>query len=335
MANRARSTIRGISLLGNSICGLDFLNWWKVYNALVIPILTYGAQVWYTGNKQTGLIRHLQVAQNEGLRKMTGVFKMTPIDPLHNLTGVPPISYVLPKLMHPYLNRLQGLPARARVWTILSEDQCHYWPDYVNPTTNLRAAFHAPSISPPRVEGQASHDRWNTPRLLYLDPTPDHLLPSHRRDLHNPEPGSLHVFIVPAPSNPHVAVYLSPPFAHGTTRGLTQTQALCRAVKEALTTVLPHHNHDIILWVCHKPLLTKLTTLLPHSDTPTVLEARRLLYDYLTTHPSASIEIRSCERAWLGSRRRAEIKRIAITEEPPELPEVEIDPKAAMWARIQ
>ena len=33
------------------------------------------------------------------------------------------------------------------------------------------------------------------------------------------------------------------------------------------------------------------------SDTQTVLEAHRLLYDYLTAHPSASIDIRSCKRA--------------------------------------
>jgi hypothetical protein len=158
---------------------------------------------------------------------MTGVFKTTPIDPLHNLTGVPPISYVLLKLMHSYSNRLQGLPAKAKVWTILSKDQCRYWPDYINPVTNLRAAFRAPSISPPQVEGQTSHDRWNTPRLLYLDPTPEHLLPIHRRDLRHPEPGSLHIFVASAPSNPHIAIHLNPLFAHGTTRGLTQMQALC------------------------------------------------------------------------------------------------------------
>jgi hypothetical protein len=153
MANHARSTIRGVSLLGNSVCGLDFLNWQKVYNALIIPTLTYGAQVWYTGKGQNSLIQHLQVAQNEGLCKMTGVFKTTPIDPLHNLTGVPPISYVLPKLMHAYSNHLQGLPARAKVRTILSEDQCCYWPDYLTPQTNLQRAFCTPSIHPPRVEG--------------------------------------------------------------------------------------------------------------------------------------------------------------------------------------
>jgi hypothetical protein len=51
MVNRARSTIRGISILGNSIRGLDFMNWRRVYNALVIPTLTYGAQVWYSASK--------------------------------------------------------------------------------------------------------------------------------------------------------------------------------------------------------------------------------------------------------------------------------------------
>jgi hypothetical protein len=56
MANRACSNIRGINILGNSVCGLNFLNWRKVYNALIIPELTYGAQLWYTRVKQKGLI---------------------------------------------------------------------------------------------------------------------------------------------------------------------------------------------------------------------------------------------------------------------------------------
>ena len=111
-------------------------------------------------------------------------------------------------------------------------------------------------------------------------------------------------------------------------------QALCQAVKEALATTLSHHSHDTILWICHKSIIHKLTTLPPHSDTPTILEARRLLYDYLTTHPSASIEMHLCEQAWLRSRRRAEIKRITTMEEPPEIPKAEMEPKVAMWAHI-
>jgi len=41
MANCAKSTIRGISILGNSVRGLNFLHWRQVYNALIVPILTY------------------------------------------------------------------------------------------------------------------------------------------------------------------------------------------------------------------------------------------------------------------------------------------------------
>jgi hypothetical protein len=61
MANRTRSNIWGINILSNSVCGLNFLNWWKVYNVLIILGLTYGAQVWYTGVKQKGLVQKLQV----------------------------------------------------------------------------------------------------------------------------------------------------------------------------------------------------------------------------------------------------------------------------------
>ena len=109
MTNCTRSTIKGINLLENSVRGLDFLNWQKVYNRLVIPKLTYGAQVWYTGKGQKGLIARMNTTQNEGLHKITGVFKTTPVEPIHNLTGIPPISHVLPKLMHAYTNRLKGL----------------------------------------------------------------------------------------------------------------------------------------------------------------------------------------------------------------------------------
>ena len=89
------------------------------------------------GHNQKGLIHKLQVAQNEGIRKIGGMFKTMPLNPLHNLLSVPPISYVLPKLMHSYTLRLQGLPPNAKVHMVLHTDQCHYWPTYIKPPTNL------------------------------------------------------------------------------------------------------------------------------------------------------------------------------------------------------
>jgi len=60
--SHAYSTIHGISILCYSVRGLDLLNSLKVYNALVIPVLTYGATVWYTGIGQKGLVQRLQIA---------------------------------------------------------------------------------------------------------------------------------------------------------------------------------------------------------------------------------------------------------------------------------
>jgi len=127
ISSHAQSTIRRIHILSNSVQGLNLLNWKKGYNALVIPILTYRAMVWYTGISQKGLVQCLQVTQNEGLCKITGTFKTMPLDPLHNMTGVPPLSYLLPKLMHAY----------TLIHTILTHNWCHYWPAYINPITNL------------------------------------------------------------------------------------------------------------------------------------------------------------------------------------------------------
>jgi hypothetical protein len=193
MANRARSTVRGISILGNTISGLDLLNWRKVYNALVIPVLTYGAQVWYTGRNQKGLVHKLQVAQNEGIRKIGGVFKTMLIDPLHNLLGVLPISYVLPKLMHSYALRLQGLPPNAKVRTVLNIDQCRYWPTYINPPTNLSWASLGISPSTYRLKDPCTARSWSHPRITYEPPPPNPTI--YKDDLAHPREYDTHIFI--------------------------------------------------------------------------------------------------------------------------------------------
>jgi len=64
----------------------------------------------------------MQVAQNKGIRKMMGVFKTSPIEPLHNLTHVPPITYLMGKLMHSYSLRLGHLSPYIKVRTVLTAD---------------------------------------------------------------------------------------------------------------------------------------------------------------------------------------------------------------------
>ena len=62
---------------------------------------------------------------------------LTPTKPLHNMIGIPPISYLMEKLMHSYSHRLWGLPPNTMVWLVLTDDCCQYYPHYVHPIMNL------------------------------------------------------------------------------------------------------------------------------------------------------------------------------------------------------
>ncbi len=197
MANCARSTIWGISILGNSVHGLDFLNWRHVYNALVIPVLTYGAPVWYTGVCQKGLLARLQVAQNDGLRKIMGVFKTTPIEPLHNLTRIPLIPYLMRKLMHSYTLRLGRLPPTMKVRTVLTADRCQYWPDHTIPETNLSHASTGVGPSTYRAPSLCTAREWAHPHLTYLLNPPEHITLRHKQSRECPEASDTHIYILP------------------------------------------------------------------------------------------------------------------------------------------
>jgi Reverse transcriptase (RNA-dependent DNA polymerase) len=95
MAIRVRSTVKALGILGNSAWGFSLVRWWKLFQALLMPVLTYGAQVWFTDRHQLGLFKILQTAQNEACRKLAGIFKTTPVNFIHTLLHIPPIEYRL------------------------------------------------------------------------------------------------------------------------------------------------------------------------------------------------------------------------------------------------
>ena len=57
MTCRAHSTIRALQVLGNSIRGLDLANWRRVFHAIVLPALTYGAPLWATQPRNASLLK--------------------------------------------------------------------------------------------------------------------------------------------------------------------------------------------------------------------------------------------------------------------------------------
>jgi hypothetical protein len=169
LAARGRSTIRSLSLLGNSVRGLRFAAWRRLFQAIVIPILTYGIAAWHPlhGTKK-GLISILQVAQNDALRKMSGCFRTTPIDPLHNLMAIPPIDFTARKLVRSYADRLSRLPPFHLVHTVTTHNPALSAIGPIHPSTTLT---HLHSFSqtreftfPPRARNRRiTHDHITFP----------------------------------------------------------------------------------------------------------------------------------------------------------------------------
>ena len=134
--------------------------------------MMYGAPVWYTGKRDKGLVQRLQIAQNEGIRVISGTFRTSPLEPLHNLTRVPPISYTLSKLMLAYSRRLGTLPPKALVRSLIEFDRCRIWPDFINPETNLTCALQGIEVYTYRYIDPCKTGQWTHPRLIYVPLSP-------------------------------------------------------------------------------------------------------------------------------------------------------------------
>lgn len=121
MCNRARASIKGLQLLGNSVRGIDFAQWRLAYNAICLPVLTYGCQLWYTG-KQKKLANKLQVVQNEGVRLIAGAFKTAPRELLHQMFNILPIDLRLWLMTDNSALRLYRLQTSSQVLLRLGGD---------------------------------------------------------------------------------------------------------------------------------------------------------------------------------------------------------------------
>ena len=65
--------------LANTQNGLTVAAMRLLYISAVIPILDYGAEVWFKGDGQKGYIAELQKVQNKALRSLMGAFRTSPV----------------------------------------------------------------------------------------------------------------------------------------------------------------------------------------------------------------------------------------------------------------
>ena len=114
VCNRARATLKALQLLGNSVRGLEQASWRLAYNAICLPVLTYGCQLWYMG-KQVTLVKKLQTVQNEAVRVISGTFRTTPREPLHQLLTILPMNLCLDMLTQSTALRLYKAPDSSQL----------------------------------------------------------------------------------------------------------------------------------------------------------------------------------------------------------------------------
>lgn len=107
MVTRGVTITSGLQMLCNTIRGMDQTHMRQLYNACILPVLTYSCPIWYNKNKpQKHLIKHLMTVQNIMLRKILGVFRTTQTTALNVLSCVPPIELTIWKLSEGYTLRL-------------------------------------------------------------------------------------------------------------------------------------------------------------------------------------------------------------------------------------
>lgn len=119
--SRARASLKALQLLGNSVRGLSAANWRLVYNAVCLPVLTYGCQLWFTGQQKT-LIKKLQVVQNEGVKIIAGAFRTAPCDALHEHLRIFPMHIRVNMLTKTSALRLYRLPNQSQLLCRLGDD---------------------------------------------------------------------------------------------------------------------------------------------------------------------------------------------------------------------
>ena len=162
MSARGRSAIRSLHLLGNSVHGLDFFNWRKVYHAIILPVLTFGFPIW-SHRLPKSTLRHLQVAQNDAIRRIGGLFRTTPTEAAHHTLAIPPIKYTLAKYHCAYQLRLTRLPPLSKIRHITTVDRTAYYHPAYQPPTSLRDIL-PPSFPPFYLP---SNTTWRHPCLYH------------------------------------------------------------------------------------------------------------------------------------------------------------------------
>ena len=115
--------------LTSSECCADRTTLLRLYKALVLPVIEYGAAM-YAGGRETALAS-LETVQNSFLRIALGVMKTSPISALQVEANIPPLSIRRKELTLRYYSKIKQFPDHTSYPAIHSLPRLHH--NYLGP----------------------------------------------------------------------------------------------------------------------------------------------------------------------------------------------------------
>ena len=183
MSSKGSNIVSGLSCLGNSVRGMTPANLRLLYKTCVIPVITYGCQLWYRKDSpRKRLMDKLRKVQNTALRWILGAFRTTPNESLTLLSFCPPIHVTVRKLCDSNALRNFRLP--------LSSEISHRLPkEYLPPNSSpppLHVPFPRPILEAKKTSHLVTHALTTSPATERSEPFHSHCAP-HSFHQYSPE----------------------------------------------------------------------------------------------------------------------------------------------------
>ncbi|KAF8678491.1 hypothetical protein AX14_004719 [Amanita brunnescens Koide BX004] len=302
--NKAFSTIRACSMLGNSVRGIGPRQRAHAYQACVLSVLTYGLPLWYTmwGAGVIRLVKKMERVHSYALGWIIGAFRTSPVGSRELVAGVPPLKIILNM-------RLQGMTARLlslgehhslhRAWTL------RWLPTALSQVPPRRRARHLPTDNPlARLSAVSVREQF----------FPHH--PAARPGTRISDIYANRIFLDFQLIRDNRTVIFSDgafwskssrasyAFSAHHNRSWHDVSGWCpagssfdaelAALEEALQWVVVRQIADPVFFVDNKSVLTSFLDLDTHSSQMASIRINLLLHDYLPAMPSSTISFAYC-----------------------------------------